>query len=131
MNQTTEIIADLDEATADIEAAADQLVDELCHRLTVVYRLLGMSLAEDGPAVRDIRERATALAHELHGPRSARTATAIARALWPRHPDIQVPASWWATPLGTLMSTTLPTHGPATSGATSDGAAERSDESSA
>jgi hypothetical protein len=91
------------EAVVDLEAATDQLVDELCHRFTDLYGLLGIALAETGVAVEDIRAHATELAHRLNGPDATATAVSIARTLWSQ-PGTPVPRSWWATPLGALLT---------------------------
>ena len=107
MNQSTEAV--------DLEAATDQLVDELCNRLTALYGLLGTTLTETGPAVEDVRAQATELACRLHGSQSKATAASIARALWSPQLGTQVPRSWWATPLGAVIAAAVspprPAHG--------------------
>ena len=101
------------EAVVDLEAATDQLVDELCNRLTALYGLLGTTLTETGPAVESVRAQATELACRLHGSQSTATAASIARALWSPQPGTQVPRSWWATPLGAVIAAAVSTPQPA------------------
>jgi len=86
----------------DFEAATDQLVDEICQRLTSLYALLDTTLAEHGPPLADIRTHASEIIHRLASPNGS-TAALIARTLWPPQPAQQVPVPWWETPLGTLI----------------------------
>ena len=87
----------------DFEAATDQLVDEICQRLTSLYALLDTSLADRGPPLADIRAHASEIIRRLASPNGS-TAALVARTLWPPQPAEQVPVPWWETPLGTLIS---------------------------
>jgi hypothetical protein len=97
MNQSSQPVV-------DIEAATDQLVDEICQRLAALYGLVQTSLTETGPPITDIRAQAVELTHRLNGPKAKGLAAVIARALWPPRAGTQVPRAWWATPLGRLLS---------------------------
>ena len=88
---------------SDLEAATDQLVDEICQRLTSLYALLDTSLADDGPNLHDIRAHASEVVRRLRGPSGDAAAAHVARILWPPQPGRQVPGRWWDTPLGRLL----------------------------
>jgi hypothetical protein len=88
---------------SDLEAATDQLVDEICQRLTSLYVLLDTSLATDGPNLHDIRTHASEVVRRLRGPSGDVAASLVARILWPPQPGRQVPGRWWGTPLGRLL----------------------------
>ncbi len=96
-----------DRPVADLEGATDQLVDEICQRLTALYALVGTSLADAGPSVEDIRERADAIVRQLISAQSHAVARSISRTLWPRPPGVPIPAPWQATPLGALITASL------------------------
>jgi hypothetical protein len=88
---------------SDLEAPTDQLVDEICQRLSSLYAMLDASLADVGPTVDDIRAHAGEVIRRLTGPNGQTTATLIARTMWPPQPGKQVPVLWWDTPLGKLI----------------------------
>ena len=92
----------------DLEAATDQLVDEICQRIASLYALLDTSLADRGPAPENIRIHAGEHIDRMSGARGPTTAAALARTLWPPRPGEQIPASWWSTPLGRLILTAAP-----------------------
>ena len=87
----------------DLDAATDQLVDEICQRLTSLYTLLDASVAEDGPTLHEIRAHASEVVRRLDGPDGRATATLVARILWAPHSGHQAPGWWWDTPLGALI----------------------------
>lgn len=101
----------------DLERATDQLVDEICQRLTTLHTCVNTSLAEVGPAIEDIRRNAPAVVERLSHA-DARTAIAVARTLWPPQPGAHVPTSWWTTPLARLIATALDGHAAATGAVT-------------
>lgn len=82
----------------DIERATDQLVDEICQRLTSLYTLVDASLATNGPTLEDIRAHVNEVVARLVSVDGPATATVIARTLWPPDPDPQIPNRWWNTP---------------------------------
>lgn len=88
----------------DLEAATDQLVDEVCARLTALRGLLGIPIIDTAPPVEVIRSRATEVVCGLTSSQPRATAVAIARALWPLQTVTQVPSEWWDTPLGTVIA---------------------------
>ena len=92
---------------ADHDAATDQLVDEICERLSSLYTLLDTSLTDHGPTVLDIRTHADEVVRRLAGPHGRATATLLARILWPPQPGHQIPAGWWNTPLATVLTHAL------------------------
>jgi hypothetical protein len=87
----------------DLEAATDQLVDEICQRLATLYALVDLPMRTTGPPVDVIRANAAAVISRLAGPQSRPTAVAVARALWPPHLSGHAPPPWWSTPLGALI----------------------------
>jgi hypothetical protein len=87
----------------DLEAATDQLVDEICQRLTSLYTLLDASVAEDGPTLHEIRTHAGEIVRRLQGPDGRAAATLVARILWTPQSGHRAPGWWWDTPLGTLI----------------------------
>ena len=95
-------------AVVDLEAATDQLVDEVCARLTALYGLLDISVSETGVPVDVIRSRATEVVRRLASSQPRVAAGAIARALWPLQTATQVPPNWWDTPLGTVIARARP-----------------------
>jgi anti-sigma B factor antagonist len=99
----------------DLERATDQLVDEIFQRLTAVHDLIDSS--PSAPPPDEIRRRAAALVGRLTDAHPHGIATALTRSLWPPQPDVQIPASWWTTPLGQLVANALdpPSHRPLTS----------------
>jgi hypothetical protein len=90
-----------------LERATDQLVDEICQRLTALYTLLDASVADDGPTPDDIRDRAAQVVRRLVGTDGPDTAALVAKILWPPQPGRHVPSQWWDTPLGGLISTNV------------------------
>ena len=88
---------------SDLEAATDQLVDEICQRLTSLYTLLDASVAEDGPTLHEIRAHAGEVVRRLHGPEGPAAATLVARILWTPDSGHRAPGWWWDTPLGALL----------------------------
>ena len=93
----------------DLEGATDQLVDEIWQRLAALFELVDTSLAEAGPSPHQIRRHAAATIYRLTNLGPASTAETIARTLWSTHSGAGVPAWWWATPLGQLLSRALET----------------------
>ena len=91
-----------DDACVDPEAATDQLVDEICHRLAALYSLVDLSLADAGPPVEDIRIHAAEIVRQLAQPEPSSAATSISRVLWPHPSAAAVPAAWCTSPLGAL-----------------------------
>jgi len=96
-----------DDPVADPEAATDQLVDEICQRLSAVYSLVDLSLAEAGPPVEDIRTCAADVVRRLIEPEGRAVAISTACTLWPHPSSAAVPPAWWRTPLGVLISQSL------------------------
>jgi hypothetical protein len=92
---------------ADLEGATDQLVDEICQRLTALYALVDTSLDDAGPAVEDIRERAVHVVRRLSSSQSQSVARSISGTLWPRPPGLPIPPPWRGTPLGELITASL------------------------
>jgi hypothetical protein len=95
----------------NLEAATDQLVDEICQRLASLYTLLDASVAEDGPALHEIRAHAGEIVRRLDGPGGRAAATLVARILWTPHSGHQAPDWWWETPLGALIQQASTKHG--------------------
>ena len=82
MNRSTGLVADL-------QGATDQLADEICQRLSALYALVDTSLAEAGPPVEDIRERAEDVVHRLISSQSSVVADSIAQTLWALSPGVR------------------------------------------
>ena len=89
---------------ATAEEATDQLVDEICQRLLALDELLDTSIVDTGLRRRDIRRHAADVVERLTDRPSNAAAVLITRTLWPLRPRADVPAWWWATPLGRLIS---------------------------
>ena len=87
----------------DLEAATDQLVDEICQRLTSLYTLLDASVADDGPTLHEIRAHASEVVRRLDGPDGRTTAALVERILWTPRSGHQAPGWWRDTPLGILI----------------------------
>jgi hypothetical protein len=108
-----------DGPVADPEAATDQLVDEICQRLASLYSLVDLSLAHAGPPVAEIRTCATEIVGRLTLPAPRALAVSITRALWPAPSGVDVPPTWWRTPLGSLIAQSLGTRATASASMTS------------
>ena len=97
MNRSDGPVADLDEAT-------DQLVDEIGQRVVALDELLDTSIIDTGLSLEEIRRHAAEVVERLTDRKENAVAVLVTRALWPTQPGADVPAWWWATPLGTLIS---------------------------
>jgi hypothetical protein len=95
-------------AIADLEEPTDQLVDEICQRLSSLYALVNTSIADTGPPIERIHLHAAQLVDQRRGPRSATLAGAVARTLSPLAGG-QVPAGSRSTPLGELLTQAVTT----------------------
>jgi hypothetical protein len=97
------------------ERAVDQLVDEVLERLNALDAILPHSCQEPSPPRRSADARIGA--HHVVGLlRSSQRCTVAARvvdAVWSPTPPERIPPTWWRTPLGQLLTSSLGDNGPA------------------